>query len=77
MRETFRGFLLMRFVGLIALVIVVALVVGIRALARGSDVLGIGILAVAVVLGVGTGFRVVAAAAATGSRPRSGAPPSL
>jgi hypothetical protein len=58
MRETFKGFLVLRLAGLLALVIVVAIVLGIRALARGSDVAGATIIVVAVVFAVGLGSLV-------------------
>jgi hypothetical protein len=67
MREIFKGFLLMRLAGLAALVIVVALVLGTRALVRGSDVAGLALLAVAVVLLVGCGSLVARRAS---TRPR-------
>ena len=60
MRDIFKGFLLMRFVGFLALVIVVAVVVGIRSLARGDAALGTAILAGAVLLTVAVGCLVVA-----------------
>jgi hypothetical protein len=52
MSDVFRGFMALRLLGLAALVIVVLVVVGIRALARGSDLAGIAILAGALVLAV-------------------------
>jgi hypothetical protein len=58
MRETFKGFLVLRLAGLLALVIVVAIVLGIRALARGSDVAGVAFIVVAVVFAVGLGSLV-------------------
>ncbi|HEX3873035.1 MAG TPA: hypothetical protein VHW26_02740 [Solirubrobacteraceae bacterium] len=63
MRETFKGFLFLRLAGLLALAIVVAIVLGIRSVARGSDVLGIAILAVAVAVAVATGWLVARRAA--------------
>jgi hypothetical protein len=58
MREIFKGFLVLRLAGLMALVIVVAIVLGIRALTRGSDIVGTAILAVALVLIVALGSLV-------------------
>ncbi len=60
MRDIFKGFLLMRFVGFLALVILVAVVIGIRSLARGDDALGAAILAGAVFFTVAVGSLVVA-----------------
>ena len=62
MREIFRGFLVLRLAGLLALLIVVAVVLGIRALTRGSDVVGITILAVALVFMVALGSLAARAA---------------
>lgn len=50
MREIFNGFLLQRFLGLIALLVVLAVVLGIRALATGSVVAGLALLAGALVV---------------------------
>ncbi|MGI8803445.1 MAG: hypothetical protein ACR2KV_14990 [Solirubrobacteraceae bacterium] len=50
MREIFNGFLLQRFVGLIALLVVLAVVLGIRSLATGSVVAGLALLAGALVI---------------------------
>jgi len=58
MRETFKGFLVLRLAGLLALVIVVAVVLGIRAITRGSDIVGITILAVALFFVVALGSLV-------------------
>ncbi len=58
-REAFRGFLVLRFIGLVALVIVAAAVLGIRALARGSDAVGVAILVGAAVIAAGVGSVVV------------------
>jgi hypothetical protein len=44
MHDAFKGFLVMRLVGLVALVLVVAVVLGILALTRGSEVVGAGLL---------------------------------
>ncbi len=49
-RDTFKGFLLMRFFGFIPLVILVAVVLGIREIATGSLLLGVVILAAAVLI---------------------------
>ncbi|HWC27444.1 MAG TPA: hypothetical protein VG474_12730 [Solirubrobacteraceae bacterium] len=46
MREIFKGFLTLRLLGFIPLLIVIVVLVGVSALTRGSDVLGIAILAV-------------------------------
>ncbi len=59
MRDIFNGFMLLRFIGLLVLVIVVALVVGIRSLARGSDIAGIALLAGAVAVAVAVRWLVV------------------
>ncbi len=45
MREMFKGFLMLRLLAFIPLLIVIAVLVGVSALARGADVLGIAILA--------------------------------
>lgn len=49
MKGVFKGFLVLRLVGFLALFVVVAVVVGIRSLVRGSDVVGVAALAGAVV----------------------------
>jgi hypothetical protein len=59
MRAVFRGFLVLRFLGLIALAIVAAVVVGIRSLARGSDVVGVALLVAAAVIAGAVGGLVV------------------
>jgi hypothetical protein len=51
MSDIFKGFLVLRFAGFLALAIVVAVVLGIRSLARGSDVIGVVLLAGAVLAG--------------------------
>jgi hypothetical protein len=56
MRDAFKGFLVLRFMAFVALLIVLAAVLGIRSLARGSELAGVAILA-----------GVVVAAAALGS----------
>jgi hypothetical protein len=66
MRDAFKGFVLLRLIALLALLTVAAVVFGIRALTRGSDVTGIALLVAAVVLAG-------AAAALISSRP--GRPP--
>lgn len=56
MRDIFKGFLVLRLLAFVPLLIVIAVLLGVSALARGSDVLGIVILAgvaVAVVAGFG------------------------
>ncbi len=45
MVEIFKGFLVLRLIAVLALLVVVALVFGIRSLARGSDLAGVAILA--------------------------------
>ncbi|MEA2372576.1 MAG: hypothetical protein QOH12_2970 [Solirubrobacteraceae bacterium] len=67
MRDIFKGFMLLRFIGFLALVIVVAVVLGIRSLARGQTAVGAAILAAAVLLAVAVGSLV---AHRGGSRPR-------
>jgi|GraSoiStandDraft_51_1057287.scaffolds.fasta_scaffold290423_1 hypothetical protein len=67
MRDIFKGFMLLRFIGFLVLVIVVALVVGIRSLARGQSAAGAAILAAAVLLALAVGSLV---AHRGGSRPR-------
>jgi heme A synthase len=49
MKDVLKGFLVLRLIGLLALLIVVAVVLGIRSLARGTDVVGVAILVGAVV----------------------------
>lgn len=58
-RDVFRGFVVLRFIGLVALVIVAAVVVGIRSLARGSDVVGVAILVAAAIIAGAVGRLVV------------------
>jgi hypothetical protein len=58
MREVFKGFLLMRLVAFVALLIVVGLIAGISALTRGSEVVGAAILAAVVVVAAATGSLV-------------------
>ena len=55
MVDIFKGFLLLRLLGLLALVVVVAAVFGVVSLTRGSDAAGAGLLAGAVVLSVAAG----------------------
>jgi len=45
MREIFKGFLMLRLFGFLPLLIVIVVLLGVSALSRGSDVLGIVILA--------------------------------
>jgi hypothetical protein len=45
MREIFKGFLMLRLLAVIPLLVVILALVGISALARGADVLGIAVLA--------------------------------
>ncbi|MGO9752203.1 MAG: hypothetical protein ACLP8S_25300 [Solirubrobacteraceae bacterium] len=58
MGDLFKGFLLLRLLGLIALLIVVAVVLGIWSLTRGSDAAGIGTLAGALIFAVAIGALV-------------------
>jgi hypothetical protein len=53
MADIFKGFMALRLLGFAALAVVVLVVVGIRALARGADVLGAALLFGALVLAVG------------------------
>jgi hypothetical protein len=50
MRDAFSGFVVLRLIALLALLTVAAVVFGIRALTRGSDVTGVALLAAAVAL---------------------------
>lgn len=59
MRDTFKGFLVLKLVTLLALLIVGGLVVGISALARGADVVGVAILAAVVLVTAALGSLVV------------------
>ena len=45
MREIFKGFLMLRLLAFIPLLLVIMVLLGVSALTRGSDVLGIAILA--------------------------------
>ncbi len=65
----FRSFLFLRLLGMVALVIVVAVVLGILSITRGSYPAGIGILAGAVVLATGLGL-IVARGVRGGARGR-------
>jgi len=58
MRDSFEGFLLLRLVAFLALLVVLAVVLGIRSLARGSEVVGIVLLAGAVAVGTALGALV-------------------
>ena len=58
MRDAFKGFLLLRLVAFLALLVVLAVVLGIRSLTRGSEVVGIVLLAGAVVVGTALGALV-------------------
>ncbi len=55
MLDAFKGFLVLRLIGLLGLVIVVAVVLGIRSIVRGSDGVGIALLVGAVVLAAAGG----------------------
>ena len=59
MREIFKGFLLLRLIGFLALLTVVAVVVGVRSISRGADVAGIAVL-VGAAVGAGVIGSVVA-----------------
>jgi hypothetical protein len=50
MREIFKGFLMLRLLAFIPMVIVVLVAFGVSALTRGADVLGIALLAAAAVV---------------------------
>jgi hypothetical protein len=52
-QDLFKGFVVLRFVGLFALLVVAGVILGISLIGRGSDVAGIAILACAVVLAAG------------------------
>jgi heme A synthase len=58
MQDIFKGFLMLRLIGLLALLIVVAVVLGIWSLTRGSDIVGVAILAGVVVLTAAIGMVV-------------------
>lgn len=58
MRDIFKGFLRLRLVGLLALLIVVAVVVGISSLTRGSTAVGVAVLAGVVVVMAAIGVLV-------------------
>ena len=58
MVEIFKGFLVLRLIALLALLVVVALVFGITSIARGSDVAGVAILAGGLVCGAAIGSLV-------------------
>ncbi len=59
MGAVFRGFLVLRLIGLVPLVIVAAVALGVRSLARGSDVVGVAVLVGAAVLAGAVGGVVV------------------
>ena len=58
MLDLFKGFLALRLLGLLSLAIVVGVVLGIRSLARGSDVVGVALIAGALLLAAGIGLIV-------------------
>ena len=58
MRDLFKGFLVLRLVALLALLAVLAAVLGIRSLTRGSEVAGIVLLAVALIVAAALGSLV-------------------
>jgi hypothetical protein len=59
MRDTFKGFLVLKLVALLALLIAGRLVLGISALARGADVVGVAILAAVVLVTAVLGLLVM------------------
>jgi multisubunit Na+/H+ antiporter MnhF subunit len=52
MSDIFKGFMALRLLGFAALAVVLLVVVGIKALARGADVLGVALLVGALLLAV-------------------------
>jgi hypothetical protein len=58
MLDLFKGFLALRLLGLLSLAFVVVVVLGIRSLARGSDVVGVALIAGALLLAAGIGLIV-------------------
>jgi hypothetical protein len=54
--DIFKGFLALRLLGLLSLAVVVGVVLGIRSLARGSDVVGFALIAAALLLAAGIGL---------------------
>ena len=56
MQEVFKGFLRLRLLGLLALVIVVSVVLGISSLSRGSTLVGVAILGGVVVVSAAIGL---------------------
>lgn len=67
MQDIFKGFLRLKLIGLVALLIVVAVVLGISSLARGSTVVGVAVLAGVAVAAAAIGLLV---ARRTHTRPR-------
>jgi hypothetical protein len=59
MQEVFKGFLQLRLIGLLALVIVVSVVVGISSLSHGSTIAGVAILVGVVVVTAAIGSLLV------------------
>jgi hypothetical protein len=59
MQDIFKGFLRLRLLGFLPLPLILALVLGIRALARGSEVLGAALVAGVLVFAVATAAVVV------------------
>lgn len=71
MREIFKGFLMLRMLTFIPLLIVIVVLLGVSALTGGSDVVGIVILAsVPVVVVAALGWLVTRRAGRAGERPR-------
>jgi hypothetical protein len=58
MQDLFKGFVVLRFAGLLVLLVVVGAILGISLLGRGSDVAGIAVLACAAALAAGVGSLV-------------------
>ncbi len=76
MVELFKGFLWLRLIGFLAMLILVAVVLGIWSLTRGSDAVGVAILAGVVVFTAGVGSFVARRAnrrSRWGNRAHSGA----
>ena len=68
MREIFKGFLMLRLLAFVPMVIVIVVLVGVSALTRGSAILGIAILAAVPVIAVAAVGLILARRA--GERPR-------
>jgi hypothetical protein len=68
MREIFKGFLMLRLLAFVPMVIVIVVLVGVSALTRGSAILGIALLAAVPVIAVAAVGWLLARRA--GERPR-------